>query len=59
MIAFVAASGQTKNIDTAKAKVVMIKAEIKPQIKLSDKPKLIVPNCCTLLFFRPQPHFAN
>ncbi len=40
MIVFVDTSGQTKNIDTAKVKLAMIKAEIKPQIKLNDTLKI-------------------
>lgn len=37
---YIAASGQTKFLDTAKAKVVLVKPEIKPTIKLTDTLKI-------------------
>lgn len=40
LVASLAASGQIKTIDTAKAKVIMTKPEIKPQIKLTDTLKI-------------------
>jgi len=40
LVVYIATSGQTKSINTAKAKVIVIKPEIKPQIKLTDTLKI-------------------